>query len=263
MTTSSPDIDPGLLRGAAAAAAPAARLDADLRSSPYARRSGGDPRLVDPRLEQAFAEAAETVRAAARAEGYAAGWAAGRRSAAAAAAAEAAQERATRQAVEARRAAAHAAAVAALHRAADEHARRAVPTYEQAADAVAATAFAVVEELLGRELALARDPGRDAVRRALSMLPDGLPAGLPARLPDRLAAGSAGGPPVIVRLHPADAAALSAPADVPDVPELPPGVTVVPDPGLARGDAVADCGPCHVDARLGAALARVREVLAP
>lgn len=255
MTTSSPDL--GLLRGAAAAAAPAARLDADLRSSPYARRSGGDPRLVDPRLEQAFAEAAETVRAAARAEGYAAGWAAGRRAAAAAAAEEAAQERAAMQAVEARRAAAHAAAVAALHRAADEHARRAVPTYEQAADAVAATAFAVVEELLGRELTLARDPGRDAVRRALSMLPDGV------------AAGSAGGPPVTVRLHPSDAAALTAAADpvdptaAADPADLPPGVTIVPDPGLARGDAVAECGPCHVDARLGAALARVREVLAP
>lgn len=252
MTTSSPDTDLGLLRGAAAAAAPAARLDADLRSSPYARRSGGDPRLVDPRLEQAFAEAAETVRAAARAEGYAAGWAAGRRAAAAAAAEEAAQERAAMQTVEARRAAAHAAAVAALHRAADEHARRAVPTYEQAADAVAATAFAVVEELLGRELALARDPGRDAVRRALSMLPDGV------------AAGSAGGPPVTVRLHPSDAAALTAAAlTAADPADLPPGVTIVPDPGLARGDAVAECGPCHVDARLGAAVARVREVLAP
>ena len=54
---------------------------------------------------------------------------------------------------------------------------------------------------------------------------------------------------VVVRMHPQDLAALG---------EVPGGITVVPDPALAPGDAVAEHADGSVDARLGAAFARVR-----
>jgi hypothetical protein len=59
----------GILRGSNAAQVSLARLDADLRRSPYATGGFTDPRLVDPTLEKAFAEAVESARADARAEG--------------------------------------------------------------------------------------------------------------------------------------------------------------------------------------------------
>jgi flagellar assembly protein FliH len=59
-----------------------------------------------------------------------------------------------------------------------------------------------------------------------------------------------------VRLHPADIAVLKA-AGLPQGT----GVELVPDPSLARGDAMAEYPQGWLDARLGTALARARSAL--
>jgi flagellar assembly protein FliH len=100
----------------------------------------------------------------------------------------------------------------------------------------AGAAFTLAEAVVGRELALAVNPGRDAVARALALSPDGVE--------------------LTLRLNPDDAAVL-------DADSLPAGraVTVIADATLAAGDCVADAGWSHIDARIGTALDRVRAVL--
>lgn len=108
---------------------------------------------------------------------------------------------------------------------------------EVAAEATAAAAFAVAEAIVGRELSTAVHPGRDAVARALALTPEGVDVSL--------------------RLHPDDA------ADLLDMDLVTPGrvVTIVPDPTVTSGDCIAQAGWTRVDARIDAALERVRSVL--
>ncbi|WP_460435498.1 FliH/SctL family protein, partial [Angustibacter speluncae] len=80
----------------------------------------------------------------------------------------------------------------------------------------------------------AQAPGRAALRRALL-------------------AGAAGGP-ATVRLHPADAATLTA-------EDVPVDVTVVADPALSQGDSVLQHGGGTVEVLLRAGLERARTVL--
>jgi flagellar assembly protein FliH len=103
------------------------------------------------------------------------------------------------------------------------------------ADRASEVAFALAEAIVGRELQLASDPGRDAVRRALAHVPDDLE--------------------VTVHLNPDDATAIAG--------GLPAGrsVTVVPDPAMTRGDCIAVAGSTTVDARIATALDRARAVL--
>ena len=63
--------------------------------------------------------------------------------------------------------------------------------------------------------------------------------------------------PTVVRLNPDDLQRI--PAHV--LEQLPGSVRVVPDPRVEPAGAVADTGVCRVDAQLGPALDRVREVL--
>jgi flagellar assembly protein FliH len=95
-------------------------------------------------------------------------------------------------------------------------------------------AFALVETLLGRELALAANPGRDAVIRVLA-LDEGLS-------------------PATVRLNPVDMAALEA-LDLGRV------LNVVADPGVEPGGALVEVGRASLDGQLGPALERVRQIL--
>ncbi len=108
-------------------------------------------------------------------------------------------------------------------------------TFEAAA---VEAALALAEAVVGRELALATDPGRDAIVRALAVAPTG---------PES----------VVVRLHPTDRSRLG------DLDDLALGreVTVVADPAVEPGGCVATIGTTDIDASLGAALDRAREAL--
>jgi flagellar assembly protein FliH len=124
-----------------------------------------------------------------------------------------------------------------LGQAADALAARETTAREDIEDQVVTTAVQIAEILVGHELAQPDTRGRAAIARALTQAPE---------------RGH-----VIARLHPADIAALGDPNDLVTGRTL----EIVPDPSLAPGDCMIDVGACRVDARLGPALDRVREVL--
>jgi flagellar biosynthesis/type III secretory pathway protein FliH len=111
------------------------------------------------------------------------------------------------------------------------------PAADELRDSILDAVVALVQELLGREVALAATPGLDALRRALTLVPDDVP--------------------VVVRLHPDDLAEVPAEA----LAATPPSVTVLADPSIERAGAVAQAGARRVDAQLGAALERALAVL--
>lgn len=196
--------------------------------------AGGRPVI---RLGEVYADELERLRRQAHAEGFAAGRAAGLTAAAdvVAQAERAAAERlAAAQERWERRIASATAALGAATTRLDE---AAVPTADDVRETVLGTVLTLVEDLLGRELALADSPVLDAVRRALTLCPADAPA--------------------IVRVHPDDLAELpdGALADLPD------SVRVVGDPAVERAGAVAETGSRRVDAQLAAALERVQAVL--
>lgn len=105
-------------------------------------------------------------------------------------------------------------------------------------DAVVAAAFDLATALVGRELELASSPGRDALSRALALVLDQERA--------------------LARLHPDDVATLGDHADLAPVRDI----TVVADPTVERGGCILEVGEGRIDAQLGSALARVKQVLA-
>lgn len=112
---------------------------------------------------------------------------------------------------------------------------RTAPVLAEARARILAASLAITEELLGRALEDGPASARAAVDRALGAVP--------------------GEDVHTVRLHPADLAVLTTDGI------SRPGVQLVGDPLLARGDAIAECPNGHIDARLGSALARVRAAL--
>jgi flagellar assembly protein FliH len=124
-----------------------------------------------------------------------------------------------------------------LGREADAFATRETTARADIENQVGAVALQIAEAMVGHELAQPDGRGRDAIARALALAP---------------VHGD-----VVARLHPADVALLGDPA------ELAPGrvLAIVPDPSLSPGDCVIDVSSCRVDARIGAALERAREVL--
>lgn len=128
--------------------------------------------------------------------------------------------------------------LAELRTSAGEHLAALDALTAQVSAELAELAFAVAESVLGRELALAADPGADAVRRAIAAI---------------------GGPAdATARLHPDDLQQMSVSAD-----ELAPGAALrlVADPGVDRGGCVLESGATTVDASIDAALHRVRAAL--
>ena len=213
-----------VLRGDRADVVTAARFETDLRSH------GGSGGAVSAR-----------VRAEAEAAGYAAGWAQGQREAEATA-----RRQRDRIAAEAGHAAettatAVARAITAMAAAADALERQLAPAAEELEELIVRTAFALAEAIIGRELAVAEAPGYDAVCRALALAPIGRP--------------------VTVRLHPADHRVLAGDSGAVEVEIDRRSITLVADSTLDAGDAVAHTDASTIDARIGAALARTREVL--
>ncbi|HET7388221.1 MAG TPA: FliH/SctL family protein [Nocardioidaceae bacterium] len=207
----------------------------DLRSGRWTRY--GDPRVLgDTVTEAAVAGLADRVRSAARAQGYAAGWAEGtRRAQATITAAEDERAAATEQ-ERVRAAEEQGSALSALTHAVDGCGEAARAAYDDITGGAVDLGLRVAEAVLGRELAIATDPGADALRRALAEI----------------------GPdvPVTVRMHPDDRALLD-PAALEARP-----AAFVDDPSLQRGDAVVETDTQVVDATIAAALERVRQVLA-
>ena len=228
-----------VLTGTAAGSATTARLDSDLRRSQYAIRFGPDPRLVDPLLEAEFSATAVRVREQAEQDGFAAGYASGEAAGLAAAAAASQTQRVAQQKVLAEQVRRTEHALTVLAGAATSLEARLAPSAEAAEEQLATMAFALLETLFQRELALSTEPGLDAIRRALSLAPR-------AR-------------PVVARLNPADAAALPTHSMVMDGRD----VSVLADPSVEPGGCVADCDATRIDAQLSTALDRVRQVLQP
>ncbi|PYG01072.1 flagellar assembly protein FliH [Georgenia satyanarayanai] len=179
--------------------------------------------------------------AAGYSSGYTAGWSAGAR--AAAQDAEEQRRRAAEElAVRAQQAATAAQeALSVLARAAEAARHRAAPVLSEAQGALTRAAVDLAETVLGAELGDGDASARSALRRALSVRDEGL---------------------VRVRLNPEDLAHLTATLDsLPAELGLPAGVELVADPALGRGDAVSELEEGYLDARVGAAVSRVRDAL--
>lgn len=236
--TTSPEHRTVVLRGAATQQARPARIASDLRTSPFVGRFGVDPRLVDPTLEAVVAEAEGRARAA--------GWERGRQEGREAARQESAKLAAVRdqarteqlQAQERRRQQEVSRVVDALRLSIADLDAREAPVFQEIQRSVATMAVQIAEVLVGRHLELGKWPALDAVQRALALAP-------------RQSAA-------IVRLHP------DSTLELPDVSDAVPGgsVTIVADPSVEFGGCIVEAGNRTIDAQLGPALQRLREVLA-
>lgn len=192
--------------------------------------------------------AAET--AAARASGYAAGYSTGIHEARAATVARLDAEAAAALAAAAARDTATQRSFEALFDAADELEQRAVPAAQEIEEQIVAAAWEIASAIVGQVLADEGTRSRAAVTRALSVSP--------------------ADEDVMVTVHPADFAALGGDLDDAGQPVAPlrrerglRTVTILTDDTLTPGDAVARSGATTIDARLSAAIDRVKRVLAP
>jgi flagellar assembly protein FliH len=235
MTNSS--LEPRVLRDASEETVTVAGLGGDLRTGRWTRL-GGTGVLGDATTEQSLDGLAERSRRAAQAQGYARGWTEGRRAGEARARAEAEEAAQQRAAAESLQVEHERIRLQALDAAATVVRDRLAEACAAVESHVVEAALEIAEMVIGRELALAPDPGADAVRRVLSVMPADLPA-------------------FTLRLNPADYAGLDTDTLAGRT------VTVVTDAAVARGDAVAETETMVIDASVGAAIARVREVLAP
>jgi flagellar assembly protein FliH len=189
------------------------------------------------RLGDVYAEELARLRAQAHAEGFAAGHADGL-TAAQAVVAEAERSATQRMAdVQARWERRLASATAAMSAAATRLDEAAVPVADEVRETIIGATLTLVEDLLGRELALADSPVLDAVRRALTLCPADAPA--------------------VVRVHPDDLAEISAES----LAALPDTVRVVGDDEVERAGAIAETGVQRIDAQICTALERVQAVL--
>lgn len=197
-------------------------------------RFGGDAVRGDAVTERTLAGLVDQTRSAAQAQGFSTGWAEGRR-AAEQEAAETARAVAARQAAdEARRLEEHHARLAALDALATQLSAQVAAACERVESHAVEIALALTEELLGHELSVAADPARDAVRRALALVPDA--------------------PVTRVRVSPEDGISD-------DLRDLAGTAVVTTDPSLRRGEVLVQASDVVVDGRVSGAMARVREVL--
>lgn len=219
-----------------------ARLDTVLRGNALLDDLEADARVVDPRLARVVEAAAARAREDARAEGFALGYREGRAALEHEMQREIEQIRLDTEELLAQRLENLRVAAIALAAAAADLEQRVVPSYADAGDDLGPAVMALVEALLGRELVSDRPAVLDAIRRAVSLAPSGAP--------------------LVLHLHPDDAATLtSGEIDLPAT--LQRAVEIVPDVDVERGGAVCDSGARRIDAQLSTALDRLREALLP
>lgn len=199
--------------------------------------AGGARLAVFPLIPtQGQVQAHADAKASGFTQGHAAGYAAGLQLASR----ETAAARARQDTVHADRMCAleerHAAEIAALVLASTALVERTVPVLADAEQALFMCALDLAQSLLGHEL---RD-GETSARAALA----------------RARGQGEGEIPVAIRMNPADLAVLNR-----DRHDLPASLTLIGDPTLNRGDAVAEYSHGYLDARLGTAVARARAAL--
>jgi flagellar assembly protein FliH len=183
----------------------------------------------------------ESARAEARATGYAVGWAQGMRDAYSRMAEEAGRIRERAEELEANRIADVERGLRALDRAADDLEKRAIPTIEHLEETVIEMAVTIAQAVLGHELRRRSDRVIiQAMARILALVPSN--------------------EPVQVRLSPEDYASLAV-NEVIDSLASSRQISIVASAELAPGDVVATCAATEIDARVGPALTRIREVL--
>jgi flagellar assembly protein FliH len=123
-----------------------------------------------------------------------------------------------------------------LSDAADALMARETTAREQIENELVAAAFEIATALVGHELDNPDTRGREAIARALALAPD---HGL-----------------VVARLNPTDFAVID-----PSQLQLGRAIELISDPTVGPGECIVDVGSCRIDARIGPALERVREVL--
>lgn len=208
--------------------------------SPEAKVSMFRPALLPTSTAGSAAPTTAGVDARARAAGYAAGWTAGARAAAEAGAEQQRRLAEQHDRAEAERDAALDDALGLLERAVVAASSRTVPVLEEARRSVYAAALDLASAILQRELVPGPGSADALLDRALA-----LPVDVGVHT---------------VRLHPRDVAAVEALLTA-GTRTLPPGVALVGDPRLAVGDAVSEHPTGLLDARIGTALDRARQVL--
>ena len=176
----------------------------------------------------------------ARAAGFSAGWAAGARAAADAATAQRKRLQAEHDAREAQRDEATSAALAALSAAIDKWNQQTLPILDESRRTLYSAALDLASAILQREI----EPGSSSARTLL----------------DRALALPIEATPSVLRLHPDDLLHVNLLIESGQA-AVPAGLRLVGDPRLSHGDAIAEHEDGALDARIGTALARAREVL--
>ena len=172
--------------------------------------------------------------------GYAAGWAAGARAAAEAANVDRDRLRQEHIAREAARDAEVARTLGALNAAIESWNAKALPVIESAQRSVYSAALDLAQAILQREL----EPGERSARVLLARALD---------LPNDVT-------PTVLRVSPEDLRHVNLVIESGQV-AVTPGLTLVADPRLARGEAITEHADGALDARIGTALERAKEVL--
>ncbi len=199
---------------------------------PEARVSSFKPASITPH----HTDAGDPARTA----GFAAGWAAGARAAADAATTERTRLQAEHDAREAQRDVAASHALGALGAAMDQWNHKALPAMDEARRTLYAAALDLAAAILQREI----EPGTSSARTLL----------------DRALALPIEATPSVLRVHPDDLLHLNLLIESGQA-AVPAGLRLVGDSRLSPGDAITEHEDGALDARIGTALARAREVL--
>ncbi len=176
----------------------------------------------------------------ARTAGFSAGWAAGARAAADAAAAERTRLQAEHDAREAQRDEAVSTALNALGAAMDQWHHKAMPIIDDARRTMYSAALDLASAILQREIEPGSSSARTLLDRALKLPIEATPS--------------------VLRLHPDDLLHVNLLIESGQA-EVPAGLRLVGDSRLSHGDAITEHEDGALDARIGTALARAREVL--